>query len=84
MLATLVLLAAVSTVGQETFATPFEIETPERLMLTPFVDGVLETAEWDSLGDAGGAVSYLQWEPGVLHLAATSPFGREIVFSLDM
>lgn len=84
MLATLVLLAAASSVGQETFATPFAVETPDRMMLTPFVDGVLETAEWDSLGDAGGAVSYLQWEPGALHLAATSPFGREIVFSLDM
>lgn len=51
-----------------------------RLAQTPLLDGVIEAEEWQPLADG----SYLQWEPGVLYVAAEAEPGRDLLVSLDL
>ncbi|RYG38900.1 hypothetical protein EON81_02420 [bacterium] len=55
-----------------------------RIALTPVLDGRLEEEEWDPFATEGSGKTYLQWEPGGLHLAAHVGPGYEIVASFDL
>jgi hypothetical protein len=68
----------------EPFVTPQDIGDLTRLALTPKLDGVIDTEEWDPFIQTGDLDSYLQWEPGILYLAAKAPIGDEIVYSFDL
>jgi hypothetical protein len=67
------------------FGAPFAVAEPNRLAISPILDGKLDTEEWDPLATtADGAKTYFQWEPGKLHAAAVVPNGHDAVFSFDM
>lgn len=66
------------------FSSPFEASDLNRLALTPNLDGVMDQEEWQPLWSDAGSSASLQWEPGVLYLAAKVPAGAEGVFSLDL
>lgn len=51
--------------------------------MTPKLDGKIDPDEWDPLSSSDTVKSYLEWEPGVIHLAAKLPTGQDFVFSLD-
>jgi hypothetical protein len=69
---------------ESSFQTPFVVAEPNRLALTPKLDGELSDEEWDPLVSSEVLKGYLQWEPGLLHFAATVPSGQDVVLSLDM
>src|SRR4051812_44034989 len=54
-----------------------------RIRLTPKIDGKLEEEEWDPLGESDAVKTFLQWEPGVLHIAASGAMGKDLVVSID-
>lgn len=56
------------------------IALTDRIALTPVLDGKLEREEWDSLSGS----TYLQWEPGKLHLAANVKNGSAAIFTIDL
>lgn len=62
----------------------FAISTANRLALTPRLDGIIETEEWDALTEFQGVNSYLQWEPGSLYVAGRVPNGKSALISLDL
>lgn len=51
----------------------FEVGVPNRLAITPNIDGKIGVEEWDHLADFTGVRSYFQWEPGVAYVAADVP-----------
>lgn len=55
-----------------------------RLAITPQLDGVIASEEWDPFYESANFHSYFQWEPHKLHLAAVAPLGQEVVFSFDL
>jgi hypothetical protein len=61
---------------------PVVAET-NRIRLTPRIDGKIEEEEWDALGTSGETKTYLQWEPGVLHIAASGAMGKDLLVSID-
>lgn len=62
----------------------YEVTTPNRLAITPWLDGKLDDEEWDILhAEAGGPV-YMQWTPNNLYLAGTAQKGKDVIFSLDL
>ncbi|MGV3616725.1 MAG: hypothetical protein ACO1SV_15465 [Fimbriimonas sp.] len=69
---------------ETSFQTPFVIAEPNRLALTPKLDGELSVEEWDPLVSTEGLKGFFQWEPGQLHLAATAPNGQDLLLSLDL
>jgi hypothetical protein len=87
-------LAFALLVGQDSAAAvaqplPFRLETSQvaqtaRLAMTPTLDGTIAADEWDPLTSNQDARSYLQWEPGMLYLAAVVPMGSVAKFSLDL
>jgi hypothetical protein len=79
MLATL--CAAI--VFSQDFNTPNLVAEPERLALTPTIDGVIDPNEWDAFSGEKDRETYLQWEPGKLHAAANLAAGQDLVLSLD-
>lgn len=54
-----------------------------RLELTPRLDGRIEDEEWDPLGTSGDVKTYLQWEPGAIHVAAAAALGKDLLVSID-
>ena len=54
-----------------------------RLQLTPKLDGRIEDEEWDPLGTSGDVKTFLQWEPGALHIAAAGAMGKDLLVSID-
>ncbi len=54
-----------------------------RIELTPKLDGRIEDEEWDPLVLSGEVKTYLQWEPGALHVAAATAAGRDLLVSVD-
>lgn len=62
----------------------FAISTANRLALTPRLDGIIETEEWDALAEYQGINSFMQWEPGSLYLAGRVPNGKGALISLDL
>ncbi len=59
------------------------VAEPVRLAISPMLNGKLEEEEWDAFS-VGSCDSYLQWEPGKLHLAAKLPVGMDMVASVDL
>jgi len=78
-------LALAAVLGQTSgpLTTPFEIADPNRLALTPIIDGKIEPEEWDVLASGPNWIQYLQWEPRKLHVAAKLPLGQELLVSID-
>lgn len=66
------------------FSTAPSISEPERLAITPKIDGRIEPEEWDAFVATGGEETYFQWQPGRLHAAAKLPMGQSLVVSLDL
>lgn len=66
------------------FSQEFAVLQPNRLALTPSLDGRIDNEEWDPLSTDGQSSSWLQWEPGILYLAAKAPVGKDVLFSLDL
>jgi hypothetical protein len=66
------------------FTAPYEVLEPNRLALTPIIDGKIEDEEWDYLGAAGTGKAYFQWEPNAFHIAGVVPEGRELLASFDL
>jgi len=62
----------------------FSIQNPNRLAITPKLNGVIEADEWDLLTAFDGVQSFMQWEPGAVYLAGEVPAGRSARISLDM
>ena len=54
-----------------------------RIQLTPRLDGKIDDEEWDAFTEAEGVKTYLQWEPGALHVAASGAMGKDILVSID-
>lgn len=69
---------------ESTFQTPFVVAEPSRLALTPKLDGELSDEEWDPLVSTDTLKGFFQWEPGLLHFAATVPAGQDLLLSLDI
>lgn len=61
---------------------PVVAET-NRIRLTPKIDGKIEEEEWDPLGTSGEVKTFLEWEPGVLHIAASGAMGKDLLVSID-
>lgn len=61
---------------------PVVAET-SRIRLTPSLDGKIEEEEWDGLGTSGETKTYLQWEPGAIHVAAAATMGKDLLVSID-
>jgi hypothetical protein len=57
---------------------------PNRIALTPLLDGVIEEEEWDLLMQEDYVEGYLQWEPGKLHVAGKLPVGQDLLLSMDV
>jgi len=60
------------------------VAEPVRLALTPKLDGVIQPEEWDEFASSSTAKTYLQWEPGKLHVAGTVPDGNDLLVALDL
>lgn len=59
------------------------VAEPTRIELTPRLDGKIEDEEWDALGASGDVKTYLQWEPGALHVAGAAMAGKDLLVSVD-
>jgi len=59
------------------------VAEPVRLALTPKLDGVIATEEWDPFTSTPTAKTYLQWEPNSVSVAGTVPDGNDLLISLD-
>jgi hypothetical protein len=70
--------------SESPFQTPFVVAEPNRLALTPKLDGELSDEEWDPLVSSDTLKGYFQWEPNKLHVAATVPTGQDLLLSLDL
>ena len=69
---------------QVPFSTPFVIAEPNRIALTPKIDGTLDDEEWDPLSSTPDLKSYFQWEPGKFFIAGVVPIGHDLVASIDL
>lgn len=79
------LLATAIVLGQSNpFQAPIPIAEPDRLALTPKIDGQISVGEWDSFSSDQGRETYFQWEPYKVHAAAQLKEGEELVLSLDV
>jgi hypothetical protein len=76
-------LAAVLSQNSGPLTAPFEIADPNRLALSPIIDGKIEAEEWDVLASGPNWIQYLQWEPRKLHIAAKLPLGQDLLVSID-
>jgi len=63
---------------------PLSIAEPNRLAVTPLLDGILADEEWDPFVDTPTSKSFLQWEPGKLYVAGIVPKGSDLVVSIDV
>lgn len=66
------------------FQEPLAVAEPDRLALTPSIDGKLEPNEWDAFASNGVAENYFQWEPGRLHAAGKVSAGQDLLVSVDL
>jgi hypothetical protein len=66
-----------------TFQVAQAVVEPNRIAVTPRIDGKIEEEEWDSLTSGPQTTGYFQWEPGRLHAAAKVPVGADLILSFD-
>ena len=64
--------------------TPFSVDEPNRLALTPLMDGKVVNEEWDRLTDSPDLKTFFQWEPGQVYLGSIARLNQDVVWSLDM
>ncbi|HEY0867542.1 MAG TPA: hypothetical protein VGE01_09190 [Fimbriimonas sp.] len=57
---------------------------PIRLAVSPVLDGTLGEEEWDPFADGEQSKSFLQWEPGKIHVAGILPPLHDLVVSIDV
>lgn len=75
---------AVAPAAAPDFTSPFAVAEPVRLAMTPKIDGLIATEEWDPISSSTDLKAFLQWEPGKIHLAGTCATGHDLVLSLDL
>ena len=63
---------------------PPSVAETKRLEITPEIDGRIAEEEWDEFGLSEGVKTYLQWEPGMIHIAAAMAQGKDLLLSLDL
>lgn len=80
----LCLLLALNQSTSQPFSTAQNVAEPDRLALTPKIDGRLEAEEWDALTAGDGNDTFFQWQPGKLHAAAKLPVGQAMIVSFDL
>jgi hypothetical protein len=66
------------------FGAPLSVPETQRIAVTPKLDGRLDTEEWDAFANLGSGMTFLQWEPGRIHLAAITTPGTSLIASLDL
>ena len=76
------LLLALQSPPSDLRQPPVVAETT-RIELTPKLDGKIEDEEWDALETSGETKTYLQWEPGEIHVAAAAAAGKDLLVSID-
>jgi hypothetical protein len=59
------------------------VASPDRLAMTPKIDGSISSEEWDPFSSVAGVSSFVQWEPGKLHFAGKVPKGSDLLISVD-
>jgi hypothetical protein len=84
MMDSLCALIALLQTTSHPFTVAPEIAEPERLALTPLLDGRIDQEEWDPLTAANGVETFFQWEPEKLHAAVKMPAASTMVVSLDL
>lgn len=62
----------------------YDVPFPQRLAITPMIDGRYDEEEWDALCPTAEAPTAMQWEPNMLYLGALVPKGKDVVFTLDL
>jgi len=60
-----------------------DIVEPNRIALTPVIDGTIGTDEWDAFAQIESATAYFQWEPNRFHVAASGVGDQDLVLSVD-
>ncbi|MDR3692496.1 MAG: hypothetical protein P4L46_24150 [Fimbriimonas sp.] len=70
--------------GSQQFSSAFNVAEPNRIALTPKIDGVIDEEEWDPLSSSSDFKTYFQWEPLKLHIAAKVPAGHDLLASFDL
>src|SRR5258706_9110170 len=83
MVESIFLLLALAQPVSSPFSAPLSVAEPDRLALTPKLDGKIDPEEWDEL-TSQSAPTYLQWQPGAIHAAATLAKDQVMVVSLDL
>lgn len=48
------------------------------------VDGRIDPEEWDELAAIEGGKAFFQWQPQIMHFAATLPPGKDLLISADI
>jgi len=66
------------------FDSPITVAEPDRIMITPRMDGKVVEEDWDPFTAGNGCRTYLQWVPGAIYAAGTGPVGDDMVVSLDL
>jgi hypothetical protein len=80
----LIALAVAQAGAQQSFSSPFGIAEPNRIALTPKIDGKLDLEEWDPLFKSADMQSLFEWEPRKLYVAAVVPTGHDVLASIDL
>lgn len=65
------------------FTSVIPVSEPERLALTPIIDGSIEPYEWDVFAGEPNRETYFQWEPNRVFAAAKLSDGQDLIISLD-
>lgn len=79
----MVISLAASWVIAQTLPTlsPQDVADPNRIALTPSLDGRIDPTEWEGFTRDGG--TFFQWEPGKIYWAAQARQGNDVVLSYD-
>jgi len=70
--------------AEQPFQSPFVVTEPNRLALTPKIDGKLDDEEWDPITRSADSQMFFNWEPGKLYIAGIVPVGHDLLASFDL
>ncbi len=74
---------ALGNLGFSGFQELQPVAEPQRLALTPVIDGKLEANEWDSYSGLPGKETFFQWEPGRIYAASKLGENEDMLVSVD-
>ncbi len=74
---------ALGNLGFSGFQELQAVAEPQRLALTPVIDGKLEANEWDSYSGVPGKETFFQWEPGRIYAASKLGENEDMLVSID-